>query len=148
MTANSYLTRPAFLLQMLAVVLGLFFVCPSNAKPPSVPEGAALHKLVVGVWKFKIDDKLMKGNGLTEYKADGTMTSKATFEMLGEKVPLDLQGKWKIEGSKLTWEVTKTNDPELFAVGEKATEQILAIDAKTMRYRDEDGLIWEEERQP
>ncbi len=142
------MTRPVFLRQLLTGVLGLFFICPSIAQPPAVPEGAALHKLVVGVWKFKIDDKLVKGSGVTEYKADGTMKSKGTFVMLGEKLPLDVEGKWKIDGNKLIWEVTKTNDPEMFAVGESATEQVLSIDAKSMRYRDEDGLIWEEERQP
>lgn len=142
------MTRPAFLLRLLTGVLGLIFICPSIAKPPAVPEGEALRKMVVGVWKFKIADKLIKGSGLSEYKADGTMTSKGTFEILGEKVPVDVEGKWKIEGGKLTVEVTKTNDPEMFAVGEKTSDEILSIDDKTMRYRDEDGLIWEETRQP
>lgn len=147
MKTNSSMTRPAFLRRLLTGALGLFFIYPSIAEPPVLPEGAALHKLVVSVWKFKIDSKLIKGSGVTEYKADGTMTSKGTLEMLGEKMALDVEGKWRIDGTKLIWEVTKTNDPEMFAVGEKSTEQILSINAKTMRYRDKDGLTWEEERQ-
>ena len=56
MKTNPSMTRAAFLLQLLTGVLGMFFIGSSFAEPPAVPEGEALRKLVVGVWKFKIDD--------------------------------------------------------------------------------------------
>lgn len=140
------LSFAAFGRWLLAGLSMLLFGGAVIAAAPALPEGEALRTLVVGKWKFKLEHKIIKGSGVTEYKADGTMISKGSIEVLGETTRIDVEGKWTIKGTKLIWEVIKTNDPELFAIGEKHTEQILSIDAKAMRYRDDDGMIWDEER--
>jgi hypothetical protein len=130
--------------------LGLLLAAPAlRAQEPAAPtaeeqaaeEKAATHyrKQLIGTWKFEIKQEGMQASGLTTYRADGTSESKGSFDIGGQKSEFSAEAKWTVKGNQLSFQVTKTSDPESMPVGLKWTETIVRINDKEFRYLDDEG---------
>lgn len=114
-------------------------ICTLYAMAATVPRDAALKKLVVGVWGLTFKSPLVTGHGETEYKANGSWRSHGKFNSLGETIILEASGVWSVKGNVVTWAVRKTKNPDLVKVGETHHDTVLEIDARHMKYRDDEG---------
>ena len=103
------------------------------------PRDADLAKLIVGSWEATVDYPQVKGVGVTRYKADGTFVSSGELRVQGRPMRIGAEGVWGVKGTTLTWTVKKTLNPEVMAVGETHSEEILEIDEKRIAYRDDEG---------
>jgi hypothetical protein len=134
---------PFSLVSLLLAVPALHAQEPAQqtAEEKAAEEKAAAHysKQLVGTWKFEIKAEGMEVSGLTTYKPDGTCASKGNYNIAGEKSDFSAETKWVVKGNKLSFEVTKTSDPESMPVGLKWTETIVRINDKEFRYLDDEG---------
>jgi hypothetical protein len=106
-----------------------------------------LAKKLVGTWRFEAKEQGVTISGVTRYKADGTWSSKGAMTFAGQKIELNSEGKWTLEGKKLSLEVTKSNDPDFMEVGETWTETIISITDTEFRYLDAEGEETVEKRE-
>lgn len=127
---------------LIAFVLSLFTTLASA----DVPRDADLARLIVGSWEATVDTPVVKGTGVTEYKADGTFVSSGELSVQGTPIRIGVEGVWVVEGTTLTWTVKKTINPEVMPVGETHSEEVLEIDARHIKYRDDEGAIEVETR--
>ena len=114
-----------------------------------VPRDEDLAKLIVGKWKHIMDTPFaqVKGEAITEYKADGTFSASAQLIIRVERIRSSrAEGIWSVKGNLLTWTVKTTTDPDIMVVGETYKDEILEIDAKHIKYKDDEGEIEVETR--
>jgi hypothetical protein len=124
---------PSRILPILVITLTAV-IAPANAEPAAPAKGPAEEKVaddlqakLLGSWRFKRNDGGVSADGITIYKNDGTWISKGTLVLDDEKMDCETAGKWKLDGKKLSFEVTKSNLPDLMEVGMKWTETVLSI---------------------
>lgn len=123
---------------------------PKPAKPPVVPPAAALavtQEALVGTWYLDMEMGGARVQGVTEYKANGTLQGRARVAIEDESIDLTVKGTWKLDGTTLSTTVTESNNPEMMPVGEVSEDEILELSASILRYRDEDGQVITETRQ-
>ena len=127
------------------IALCLLFAAISFA---GVPCDAELAKLLVGKWKTTVDDPDagIKGGGITEYRADGTFFGTGEVTVEGERIVFGAEGVWSVKDRILTWTVKKTLNPDVMAVDDTHTEEILEIDAKHIKYKGDEGEVEVETR--
>jgi hypothetical protein len=133
------------LLLLLSPILAEENPAPAAAPPASTP--AIKNADLVGTWHLDMAMGEAKVKGHTEYKADGTFQGRATLVVEEETTELTVKGTWKLDGQTLATTITESNNPDLLPVGEVSKDQILELNASTLRYRDEDGLVIRETRE-
>ncbi len=67
--------------------------------------------------------------------------------MQGGVETFEVEGNWHVERRELVWHVEKSTNTNLVPVGLTQREQILSISEDTKTYQDEEGIIWEEQRE-
>lgn len=120
---------------LIALALSLF----ASLAFADVPRDADLASVIVGSWEATVDYPEVKGVGVTQYKPDGTFVSSGELRVQGHPMRIAAEGVWSVTGTTLTWTVKKTINPEVMAVGETHSEEILEIDEKHITYRDDEG---------
>jgi len=129
--------RPAAL---LLACLPLAAVTPVRAadepavKPSASPEATAIQSALVGTWRLEKREGKMWSSEINTYKADGTFTSRISYEAGKGPQKVDVEGKWSVDGHRISYEITKSSDTKATPVGTKSTDTIAAVDSKQFRY--------------
>lgn len=100
---------------------------------------AEIKKHLPGVWEGKQDAHGIKVTGVTEYKADGKFSGKASVTMFGKTTDYTYEGTWKVTGSKLQYTIAKSSDAEMMKPGMVITDEVLEINEKSLKYKDQMG---------
>jgi len=117
-----------------AACLATTLICLSTVLGHQLPD-AQLEKLLVGKWQHT--DSPTKA--FTEYRDDGTFVGDGSIEQLGELVKIRVWGRWKIEDGAVV-EVIDKCQPAGIPIGTTLYDSVLQLNAKTFRYRTEQGI--------
>lgn len=102
-------------------------------------DAEGFRKLLMGKWTLEQRQGSHWSSQINTYREDGTATSEVCFDMGEGLKRLTLESKWQIEGNKLVYETTKSNDEGRKKPGEKSSDTLIAISAKEYRYLNESG---------
>lgn len=111
------------------------------------PEDEALASMIVGRWRLDTVHEGHHVSGTTEYNEDHTLFACGSVTMQGGVETFEVEGNWHVERRELVWHVEKSTNTNLVPVGLTQREQILSISEDTKTYQDEEGIIWEEQRE-
>jgi hypothetical protein len=114
-------------------VLLLMLTGPSALAAP--PQGAALHRALTGVW-CNSHDGGRSCWAYDEFLPDGRL--RACGRQEDELQPFHGEGTVTVEGQRMCYLVTAASDNFWLRPGQRYCTDILAIDARSHRYRDID----------
>lgn len=106
---------------------------------------------ILGTWKSNSNVPTPDGNILLDLRYtlldDGSINWRGTYLNNGDKFPIMMSGKWRIEKSMLKYKVESSNVPQVISEGFSSITKIIEIKDDRLVYIDtEDGKIKEDTR--
>ena len=133
--------RPAVL-----PVVACLCLCLGAARP--APTDEQIRQRLPGTWTSLEVQAAVTVRSRSVYGQDGFVVYSGQARGPGVELAYRVRSRWWVEGGALVAQVVETNQPDLLPAGSRKRDRVLAIDARTYRYRDEQGAVHEERRAP
>jgi len=133
---------------VVPVLLLGWAVVSATGQDAKKPSDADLTRLLVGKWTAdeKMDTLRMKGSA--SYNKDGTFKGEVRLDIeidgISESVEVKVAGTWKVAAGAIEITITESNEPQFSPVGTTSKEDIVALNATTLRTKTEkfQAITW------
>ncbi len=111
------------------------------------PTQAEIERLLPGRWR--VAEQAEGGASMeviTTYGKDRSYTLAGVIKTASRDLTFDAVGSWEVRGNLVKISITKSSHPDVIPEGLVGKDTYLAIDGKTMTYKDENGDMTTETR--
>jgi len=127
------------LVSSLLVVIGWNVLTVRAADDAKKPTDEEITKLLPGKWLISEEIAMgVKIKGSTTYDKDGSFVAEGEITANGNTMKINVSGTWKVKDGYVIETAAKSDIPNVKA-GDVTKDQVLQIDEKTMKIKDEMG---------
>lgn len=110
------------------------------------PTQADIERLLPGKWRVAETAEGASMEVITTYGKDRSYTLAGVIKTASRDLTFGASGSWEVSGNQVKISITKSSHPDVIPVGLVGKDTYLAIDDKSITYKDENGDMATETR--